>query len=201
MSPAAYADTAKGMPILALSQALTLRGKQKAVPGPVTDPRAETLRRRYHRPFGGEELPVPVESIAEDLLGLSINEDEELPVSGMLLPAERQIWVNAREAQESPGRRRFTVAHEVGHWVCQCLEGRTAPVYCRAEDVSVDADRSLEKANVFAAECLMPEAAVRTEFSRGGDVAALFGVSGEAMSWRLYSFGLANAPRQQPTQR
>ena len=83
---------------------------------------------------------MPVESIAEDLLGLSINEDEELPVSGMLLPAERQIWVNAREAQESPGRRRFTIAHELGHWVCQCLEGRTAPVYCRAEDVSTDTE-------------------------------------------------------------
>ena len=74
------------MALLALSQALTLGGAQKEVPGPVTDPRAEALRRRYHDPFGGEQLPVPVESITEDLLGLSINEDEEL-ASGMLLPA------------------------------------------------------------------------------------------------------------------
>ncbi len=167
------------------------------MPGPVTDPRADALRRRYHELFGGEELPVPVESIAEDLLGLSIGEDEELPVSGMLLPAERQIWVNAREAQESPGRRRFTLAHEVGHWICQCLEGRAAPVYCRAEDVSEGADRSLEReANVFAAEFLMPEPVVRAEFSRGGDVAARLGVSGEAMRWRLYSFGLGPRPEE-----
>lgn len=137
---------------------------------------------------------MPVESIAEDLLGLSINEPEELAVSGMLLPAERQIWVNAREAQESPGRRRFTLAHEVGHWVCQCLEGRTAPVYCRAEDVSEDADRSLEReANIFAAELLMPEAVVRA-FADEPSAADRFGVSSLAMQWRLYNFGLSLEP-------
>ena len=40
--------------------------------------------------------------------------------SGMLLPAERRILVNADEA---PVRQRFTIAHELGHWICQCLEG------------------------------------------------------------------------------
>ena len=34
--------------------------------GPVTDPRAYELRERYHRAFRGEELPVPVESIADE---------------------------------------------------------------------------------------------------------------------------------------
>jgi uncharacterized protein DUF955 len=183
------------MSFLAAQEVLTtVGGEQEAVPGPVTDPRADALRRRYHELFGGEELPVPVEAIAEDLLGLSIGEDEGLPVSGMLLPAGRQIWVNARESQESPGRHRFTLAHEVGHWICQCLEGRTAPVYCRAEDVSAGADRALEReANVFAAELLMPEPAIRAMAELSG-AAARFGVSGEAMGWRLYSFGLAKPP-------
>ena len=104
MSPAAYSVSIRGLSHLGLSHALTtVGGERQAVPGPVTDPRAEALRRRYHELFGGEELPVPVEAIAEDLLGLSINEDEELPVSGMLLPAERQIWVNAREAHGESG--------------------------------------------------------------------------------------------------
>ena len=75
------------------------------------------------------------------------------------------------------------------------LRGATAPVFCRAEDVSQGADRSLEReANVFAAEFLMPEPAIRAGFSRGGDLAASFGVSREAMRWRLYSFGLAERP-------
>jgi hypothetical protein len=47
----------------------------------------------------------------------------------------------------------------------------------------------------------MPETDVRAEFDRGGDVAARFGVSGEAMTWRLYSFGLASAPRPNLRQR
>jgi hypothetical protein len=190
------------MSFLAMPEVLTtVGGEQEAVPGPVTDPRADALRRRYHDLFGGEELPVPVESIAEDLLGLSINEDEELPVSGMLLPAERQIWVNAREAQESPGRRRFTVAHEVGHWVCQCLEGRTAPVYCRAEEIGVDPEaKAVEReANVFAAELLMPEPAIRQIWDQTWDIercARLAGASTNAMHWRLFSFDLvAEGPR------
>ena len=36
--------------------------------GPVTDERAHELRRRYQERFGGKEFPVPVDSIAEDLL-------------------------------------------------------------------------------------------------------------------------------------
>jgi Zn-dependent peptidase ImmA (M78 family) len=156
--------------------------------GPVTDPRAYRLRERYHAHFGGAELPVPVERIAEDLLGLAVAERDDLAVSGMLLPAEREIYVNAEDV---PTRRRFTLAHEVGHWVCQCLEGKGAPVMCRAEDVSEGADRTLEReANVFAAELLMPEPAVRAEFSGGGEIAERFGVSSEAMAWRLYNLGL-----------
>jgi len=170
------------------------------VSDPYRDERADALRRRYHAAFAGAELPVPVEAIAEDLLGLKVDEEIELPVSGMLVPARREVWLNARESRESPGRRRFTLAHELGHWVCQCREGKAAgaaPVYCRAEEIGVDPDaRALEReANVFAAELLMPEPEVRAAWS--GDVAAaarVFGVSAEAMHWRLYSFGLATSP-------
>jgi len=158
------------------------------MPGPVTDARAYELRERYHAAFGGAELPVPVEAIAEDLLGLAVAERHDLAVSGMLLPAERKIFVNSKDV---PARRRFTLAHEVGHWVCQCLEGKGVPVMCRAEDVSERTDRTLEReANVFAAELLMPEPAVRAEFAHDGDLAERFGVSSEAMAWRLYNLGL-----------
>jgi hypothetical protein len=161
--------------------------------GPVTDPRAHDLRARHHRLFGGADLPVPVEAIAEDLLGLAVAEGESLEVSGLLIPAERQIWLNAREARESPGRRRFTLAHELGHWICQCLEGRTAPIYCRAEEIGPDpAAKAMEReANVFAAELLMPEPAVRAAWTGSvAECAERFGVSEEAMGWRLYNFGL-----------
>ena len=130
------------------------------------DPRAHALRDRYVSVFGGPEIPVPVESIAEDLLGLRI-EERALDWSGMLLPAERTIVLNAAESprNDPPLRRhRFTIAHEIGHWVCHCLEGRAraAPSFCRATDIAHDVDRAIEReANIFASELLMPEAAVR----------------------------------------
>jgi len=135
-------------------------------------------------------LPVPVEAIAEDLLGLLV-EDDEIDCSGMLLPAERRVVL---KADEPAARRRFTLAHEVGHWVCQVREGHDAPVYCRAADIAPGADRTLEReANVFAAELLMPEPVVREEFVRSaslGELTARFGVSAEALNWRLYNLGL-----------
>jgi hypothetical protein len=155
------------------------------------DPRADSVRFRYHELYGGEVLPVPVEAIAEDLLGLSVRELPLDGVSGLLYPAERAVYVNAKD---TPARRRFTLAHEVGHWICQCLEGRGAPLMCRAEDVEPDADRTLEReANIFAAELLMPEPAVR-EAAEDANAAVRFGVSAEAMQWRLYGFGLAKRP-------
>src|SRR5215207_5041056 len=151
------------------------------------DPRAHELRERYHAVFGGDELPVPVESIAEDLLGLAV-EARELEVSGMLLPAERRILVNAAEPEP---RQRFTIAHEIGHWICQCLEGTAKPVYCRAEEIGVDPEaKALEReANIFAANLVMPDPAVR---AAGGE--NRFGVSDEALAWRLYNLDLSPVP-------
>ena len=136
-------------------------------------------------------LPVPVEAIAEDLLGLYVEEAEDLECSGLLVPAERRVVLRAGEPA---ARQRFTLAHELGHWVCQVKEGHDAPVYCRAVDLAPGADRALEReANVFAAELLMPEPAMREQFARTGSPAELatwFGVSEEAMRWRLYNLGL-----------
>jgi len=145
--------------------------------------------------FGGAELPVPVEAIAEDLLGLHVSEADLDGVSGLLYPAQRRIVVNV--ADPAP-RRRFTVAHELGHWICQCQDRSDVQVYCRAEDVTLDPSaRAVEReANIFAAELLMPEQAVREKWAGDADAcAASFGVSGEAMRWRLFSFGLAEPPQ------
>jgi Zn-dependent peptidase ImmA (M78 family) len=164
---------------------------EQTLRGPVRDPRADALRHRYHEFFGGEELPVPVESIAEDLLGLAIQEKPLDGLSGVLYPEEREIHVNESDVA---GRKRFTIAHELGHWVCQCLEGRGETVMCRAEDVAPDADRSLEReANVFGAELLMPETAVRGH-ATDPEATELFGVSNVAFQWRLYSFDLGERP-------
>ncbi len=173
-----------------------------AVSARYSDPRAHALRDRYLATYGGNELPVPIESIAEDLLGLRIEEHDLGECSGVLIPAERLIFVNASEAMsgDTPTRRqRFTIAHELGHWVCHASRTENpAPSYCRARDLRQDADRALEReANVFGAELLMPEAAVRAAWAAFPDalrVAAEFDVSALAAQWRLFSFGLAERP-------
>jgi hypothetical protein len=174
----------------------------KAAQTRYTDPRAHELRAEYLATFPADEIPVPVESIAEDLLGLRIEERDLGECSGMLIPSERLILVNAAEATNGdvPIRRhRFTIAHELGHWICHAHAAEdAAPAYCRSQDVSQDTDRDLEReANVFGAELLMPEAAVReawAEVADAAEVAARFEVSALAAQWRLYSFGLADRP-------
>ncbi len=98
---------------------------------------------------------------------------------------------------QSSERRRFTIANELGRWVCRYREGRRARFNCRPGDVAAAADRAAEgEANVFPAELLMPEPAVRVEFARVGSSSERvewFGVSEAAMSWRLYNFGLVGA--------
>jgi Zn-dependent peptidase ImmA (M78 family) len=73
-----------------------------------------------------------------------------------------------------------------------------ALAFCRPKDVSTAASRVLEReANVFAAELLMPESPVRFAYEKlpdAAEVARDFGVSAQAMTWRLYSFGLSERP-------
>lgn len=80
--------------------------------------------------------PVPVEVIADSHFGLLINEAEIVrdnipdpnfaarikgPLSGLLLIDRKEIWVAQEEGERSPGRKRFTIAHEIGHYVLQYL--------------------------------------------------------------------------------
>jgi IrrE N-terminal-like domain len=173
----------------------------KATPTRYTDPRAHGLRAEYLATYPADEIPVPVESIAEDLLGLRIEERDLGECSGMLIPSERLIVVNAEEATsgDTPTRRhRFTIAHELGHWICHAHGAGSAPTYCRSQDISQDTDRAFEReANVFGAELLMPEAAVREAWAAFPDtteLASRFVVSALAARWRLYSFGLRDKP-------
>ena len=169
------------------------------MPGRYFDERADQLRERYLAVYGGATLPVAVESIAGDLLGLRVREQPELGASGLLIPARREIWLDAGEL-EFTGRRRFTIAHELGHWICQVCAGNTAAVYCRAplvdeQAVSDPAGRDLEReANVFAAELLMPQPLVVEHAAELGPdpvgLGGLFGVSTLAMHWRLFNLGI-----------
>lgn len=70
------------------------------------------------------QLPVPIEKIVEQVLGLDFEWDEieEQPgeqILGGLVAAERKIILNEKHLalfKEKPGLERSTIGHEAGHW-------------------------------------------------------------------------------------
>jgi hypothetical protein len=87
-----------------------------------------------------------------------------------------EIWVNAGEARQWPPRRRFTIGHELGHWVMH-RDGQQA-LFCRRTTVDEAGARPEhdieEEASAFAAALLMPQWLFVREHTRtNGDVAAL----------------------------
>ena len=88
--------------------------------------------------WDGSRLPIPVEDIADSCCGLRIRDVEpealcEVPglpahvdghgLSGVLVPSIGEIWINANEEYEP--RRRFTICHEIGHWLLH-MKGQTS---------------------------------------------------------------------------
>ncbi len=156
--------------------------------------------------WDGRSLPVPVEVIADSHYGLRVEEvpglasrlgpPDTIHLSGLLDPVQRVILIDAEEAARAPGRRRFSIAHELGHWVLHCKDASAETFWC--EDSNVDSGppgeasrpladpvRELE-ANAFAAAVLMPsDLLLAQERPRGEDeeyrLAGRLGVSREAL--------------------
>ena len=160
--------------------------------------------------WDGESLPVPIDEIADTHVGLLVRDVEDLgtapgaphlgkgqTLSGLLLPALGEIWVNADEARQWPARRRFTIAHELGHWRLH-RDAEERAVFCRSGSIAADAAEARERlppaedeANVFAAAMLMPARLVQEQYLQcDRDFFRLcdkFGASGAAMGRRLHA--------------
>jgi hypothetical protein len=156
--------------------------------------------------WDGERLPVPVEDIVDSCFGLLVRDVDDMAaapgaptlepgqaLSGLLLASCGEIWVNAAEAREWPSRRRFTIGHELGHWVLH-RAGQTA-LFCRHGVVEPETTKpalpvSEDQANRFAAALLMPARLIRREYATGPDFDQLcrtFDASGAAMGRRLHA--------------
>lgn len=187
-----------------------------ATPDPASA--AQALLREFQEKFAVDEVPpVPVERIATSLLDLIIEEADDLrllpgaptghgQLSGMIDPTNLTIWIDRQEAERNPRRRRFTIAHEIGHWRLHVPGSDGAIVFDRPEDISdVDADtaalpalrRREAEANAFAQELLLPEPLVRDQAKKTGcNLSALaerFDVSAPAIRLRLLTLGLLPA--------
>ena len=146
-------------------------------------------------------LPVPIELIIEQTYGLEILwEDVPEPpdniILGALAPRDRRIVLNVRHQalfEQYMGPERFTLAHELGHWVYDAddpdqlaldLEEDYQEWYCYHRDSpglsEVLRIRELN-ANKFAAHVLLPEDLVR----RADINEVLSDLPGTARRWQV----------------
>ena len=143
-------------------------------------------------------LPVSITHVAKHL-GIEVEHaDLGEGCSGVLVrrPDGTVIGVNRRDSQN---RQRFTIAHEIGHFLLheeQTYVDAGFSMNFRDLESGSGTKREEIEANRFAAALLMPEALVKKEFSArqfdlAGDdgelklLAGKFGVSAQAMAIRL----------------
>ena len=165
--------------------------------------RAQSRAKSLLAKHGCTDLPVDVAVLAK-LEGVEVDQaDFGDEISGVLMKdGDRAIiGVNARHA---PTRQRFTIAHELGHFMLHTSRDlfvdKDYIVHFRDETSSTGVDPIEVEANQFAAEVIMPAERVRELFNaRRFDIddeaalrrlAAKFTVSPTAMAVRLSSLGL-----------
>ena len=163
---------------------------------------AEALAERS----GGAEPPIDVVRIAE-ALGLHVTAEDLGPgVSGLLVNNGTHAYICVHK-DDAEARRRFTVAHEIGHHLLgHQFQGGEHVHVDRGNFISQRGPRSSAgvdpmeiEANQFAASLLMPSQLLRRQVAACGaplldsDVSALakgFKVSEQAMTIRLSTLGL-----------
>jgi Zn-dependent peptidase ImmA (M78 family) len=153
---------------------------------------------------GITRAPVPVEEIARNS-GIDVRyEAAEDELSGALIRKHEEIVIGVNSAHH-PNRQRFTIAHEIAHFILH--KGIRLHV---DEDFRInlrDGQKNREEmeANVFAAELLMPSAFVMRDAGRlqnldEDDIRRLarrYQVSQRAMEIRLANLGLIDPSDEQ----
>lgn len=151
--------------------------------------------------------PVPIKNIIKKLdIGLKPDELGE-EISGLLV-IENNRAVIGYNSEESIVRQRFTMAHEIGHFVLHCDKNAKNQLFVDSimyrKNFSSESEKRREmQANTFAASLLMPRKLVVTNFDElvetGGnltdediiyELSSLFKVSSIAMTYRLINLNL-----------
>ncbi len=171
--------------------------------------RADTEAAKLLQSAGIVSPPVDVNRLAKRLGAAIVPEALDPEVSGVLYRRPEGVVI-AVNRDHAPTRRRFTVAHELGHLVLH--QGRPlivdhvvrARINLRDHRSSLATEREEIDANRFAANLLMPADLLNehlTKQLRRGlkeqqtmdALAETFGVSPQAMEFRLTNLGLRAA--------
>jgi Zn-dependent peptidase ImmA (M78 family) len=156
---------------------------------------AKAEAREVLRESGITEAPVNPITVAKRL-GYSVNAAifDSRQTSGTASKRNGHVRIDVN-ATEHPNRRRFTIAHEIGHARLHLNGVNNASITdteYRTSTASLRPTKEVE-ADTFAAELLMPEAWVAERFKIDQDLSSLaryFGVSNEAMKIQLEKLGL-----------
>lgn len=124
---------------------------------------AEALANAIHRQLGEIPAPIPVHAIAKQLDIFEIREERLRNFEGMLqTDAERSEGCILVNASASYARRRYSVAHELGHFLCRWHRPMQAELFsCTGSDMAQPKGSELHRqqeaeANRFAIELLAP---------------------------------------------
>jgi Zn-dependent peptidase ImmA (M78 family) len=137
-------------------------------------------------------FPVDPVFIAQEVGIKVVKSDLPENVSGALIKEKGKDPVIFLDKKDSDARKRFTCAHELGHFYLRIDEESYKSIDLRDYELSSSGDNPVERfANSFAANLLMPEKEIRSrsDWSKV-ELIALFGVSGEALKWRLKNLGI-----------
>jgi Zn-dependent peptidase ImmA (M78 family) len=142
-----------------------------------------------------DSAPINITGIAK-VLGLKVWESSQLPerVAGKLFRDEKGLQYNiVIRAQDPVVRKRFTVAHELAHFLLHrhlfAAELVDDTLYRSGLATPVEA-----QANAFAADLLMPWHLLMPVIDRpASELASMFQVSEQAMKIRLESGRVATA--------
>jgi Zn-dependent peptidase ImmA (M78 family) len=126
--------------------------------------KAERVARRFLDEAGVTEPPISPYEVAR-MHGLLVTEQAAKGCDGCVLIEGDSAAVLVNAAIESEERRRFTVAHELGH---VALHGDLLQFRREAlDEIERETDSGIEaEANAFASELLMPAEFVDREFAR-----------------------------------
>lgn len=184
-----------------------LAGRMSKLKSKKTRPAAQytgSMPKRYDAGVAARELledcwdgtlPVDPVHVARTMgvkvLDASLGDD----VSGALVKKEGADPSILLNANDSRNRKRFTCAHELGHFIRRTDEPHKYEyVDYRDQRSSTGTDEEEMFANRFAANLLMPELLVKTFHEQklpDFRMAKKFGVSQEAMQFRLKNLGLS----------
>lgn len=139
------------------------------------------------------DLPIDVNHIAKKLNIKVILYDFSDGVSGAFFKDHDNLILGVNKSH-SKQRQRFTIAHEIAHYILHSTEylhydlKKQEEIFFRADNIS---NPDEVEANHFAAELLMPEILINKCIDNNilliEDLAKLFNVSKDAMMYRLIS--------------